>query len=582
MALGRLHFCGCLFLVCVFVSGLLAYEKRQIHFTHDPTSPPPTGSAGSQDPLTTWLTRAVTTRPNVLFLIADDLRPKLGCYGESNMVTPNIDQLASQSVRFDRAYVQQAVCGPSRASFLTGRRPDTTRVVDLHTYWRTAGGNFTTLPQYFREHGYVTQGVGKVFHPGISGGNNDDELYSWSAPTYLGVPNMQPENDPKAYHKSTLQPVNVTELGDLQDTDVADFSIDFLRNHSRKSDKPFFLVVGFRKPHLPWRYPMEYTDLYPLSNIQLAPHRTVPPQMPPIAFSTFGELRKFEDIIALNVSMPYGPIPEDYQLKLRQGYSAAVSYTDAELGRVLAALDQSGLTNNTVIAFIGDHGWQLGENAEWSKHTNFEIAVRIPFTIYIPGVTSSNHRFHFIDPLTVPAGIGQAADRISNATHSHSDALVEAVDLFATLTELSGLPVPKTCPTQSRHVPVCTEGTSLLPVIRHVQSSGSSPEQPMQWKKAAFSQFHRNLDTNLPVMGYTVRTDQHRYTEWVAFDKVQFRGNFSHVVARELYVEDSDPDEFHNVAEVTSYSSTVESLSQLLRAGWEATLQNYLVSSGRK
>ncbi|KAK7473861.1 hypothetical protein BaRGS_00034912, partial [Batillaria attramentaria] len=302
-------------------------------------------------------------KPNVLFLVVDDLRPKLGCYGDSGMVTPNIDNLASRSVRFERAYVQQALCNPSRSSFLTSRRPDTTRIFDLVTYFRRVSGNFTTLPQHFKNNGYITQSVGKIFHPGSASGGTDDYPYSWTFPAYHPPTekNMLGKVCPGAdgqLHRYFVCPVaNLSEVPgkSLPDIGVADFAVEFLQNRTKQPEQPFFLAVGFHKPHLPFRYPQQYQDLYPLSKLHLAQDNFFPSWLPPVAWNDFFALRSSEDVAALNMSWPYGPMPEDFQMKMIQSYSAATSYTDAQLGRVLEALDKAGFANNTIISFHGDH-----------------------------------------------------------------------------------------------------------------------------------------------------------------------------------------------------------------------------------
>ncbi|KAK7500511.1 hypothetical protein BaRGS_00008086, partial [Batillaria attramentaria] len=300
-------------------------------------------------------------RPNVLFLVVDDLRPKLGCYGESNMVTPNLDNFATKSIMFERAYVQQAVCSPSRTSFLTGRRPDTTHIFDLQTYFRNITGNFTTLPQHFKNNGYVTQSSGKIFHHGVASGGNDDFPYSWTFPAFHApaekyhASKVCPGPDGKKYNFARC-PVDVKTMpyGSLEDIQNTDFAISFLQNRSEDL-KPFFLGLGFHKPHLPFKYPQEYLSLYPMSRINLAPDPFYPPWLPEVAYAPWGELRGFDDIEMLNLSWPFGPIPVEYQLKLRQSYSAATTYTDAQVGRILQALDQYGFANNTIITFHGDH-----------------------------------------------------------------------------------------------------------------------------------------------------------------------------------------------------------------------------------
>ncbi|CAH1777299.1 unnamed protein product [Owenia fusiformis] len=343
---------------------------------------------------------------NVLLLVVDDLRPALGCYGDSLLKTPNIDQLASKSVQFNNAYAQQAICGPSRASFLTSRRPDTTYVIDNRMFWRKVGGNFTTIPQYFRENGYQTYSIGKIFHPGRSSNYTDDLYYSWSAPTWHPPTQSYKQSKvcPSAnghLHQNIVCPVDVAKqpgqsLPDIQSTGEA---IKMLQQKSSErqygSTTPWFLAVGFHKPHIPLKYPKEYLDLYPLSKIHLAPDPVLPPDLPSVAWNPWADLRKRDDVKALNVSFPYGPLPDSYQLSVRQSYYAATSYMDDYLGQVLATLSKEGFANDTIIALIADHGWSLGEHQEWSKFSNFDVATRVPMLYYIPGVTVNFSQTHF-------------------------------------------------------------------------------------------------------------------------------------------------------------------------------------------
>ncbi|XP_076442922.1 iduronate 2-sulfatase-like isoform X2 [Babylonia areolata] len=572
----------------------------------------------------------VGAAPNVLFLVVDDLRPKLNCYGESNMVTPNIDNLAARSVLFDNAYVQQALCSPSRTSFLTGRRPDSTRTFDLETYFRKVAGNFTTLPQHFKDNGYLTWSVGKIYHPGEKASGFDDNAYSWSFPAYH-APTMEYRNanvcrnSDGTLHNNAQCPVDVKQMPgqSLPDIQIADTALQFLRNRSQDKH-PFFLGVGFHKPHLPFKFPQDYLKLYPLSKVHLAPNPYTPPWTPPVALTPWTGLRAFDDIRSLNLTPPFQPIPNDYQLLLRQSYSAAVSYTDYQVGRVLHALDQYGLTNNTIVSFLGDHGWQLGEHNEWCKQTNYDIATRIPMLIHIPGVTSPRAAaagvvaFPLFDALSgtktvrnqVPHPcVSELCRQEPGPQATTTDALVEAVDLYATLSELVGLEVPPLCPHDPFNVTFCTEGTSLVPVIRHVitrsrtEGGGSDDDVPARggmtssrvaekvaaaWKPAVFSQYPRPSDqiqSNSPnplladirVMGYTMKTAQHRYTEWVAFDPSTFLSNFSHVHALELYVHSDDFDENVNVAYQPVFKDLVQSLSRQLRAGWRGALPKPLL-----
>lgn len=538
----------------------------------------------------------VYARPNVLFLVVDDLRPKLGCYGESNMVTPNVDNFATKSVMFNRAYVQQAVCSPSRTSFLTGRRPDTTHIFDLQTYFRLIGGNYTTLPQHFKNNGYITQSVGKIFHPGVASGGADDYPYSWSNPAFHApvekyrAAKLCPGPDGKKYNYARC-PVDVNTMpdGTLEDIQNTDFAVNFLQERATDG-KPFFLGLGFHKPHLPFKFPQEYLALYPMSNIHLAPDPFVGPWMPPVAYSAWEELRSYDDISIMNLTWPFESVPLDYQLQLRQSYSAAASYTDNQVGRILSALDKAGLANNTIITFHGDHGWQLGEHNEWCKHTNYDIATRIPMFVYVPGVTSKpaplGKTFPFFDVLdskrNTTSGPKCAAETCSSATSIlTSDALVEAVDLYATISELAGLDVPPTCPPNPFQIEFCTEGASLVPVIKNLTSP--TPDPSLRWKPAVFSQYPRPSAKIQPdsigpelamirIMGYTMTTGDHRYTEWVGYDPKTFTTDWNRVVARELYLHASDPDEDLNLADQPAFTDLVTELSQQLRAGWRKAL----------
>nr|KAG5698520.1 hypothetical protein BaRGS_023223 [Batillaria attramentaria] len=499
-----------------------------------------------------------------------------------------------------------------RTSFLTSRRPDTTRVFDLQTYFRNISGDFTTLPQHFKDNGYVTQSVGKVFHPGIASNNTDDYPYSWTFPAYHPATEKHMfglASEDGKLHKNAVCPVSNMSLvpgQSLPDIGIADFAVQFLQDRAKDPDQPFFLAVGFHKPHQPLRYPKEYLDLYPLSKIKPAVDNFFPMWLPPVAWAPCYPLRLNEDVQAAGFPMPYGPLPEDFQLKLRQSYSAATSYTDAQLGRVLEALDKAGFANNTIISFHGDHGWSLGEHEEWCKFTNFDVTTRIPLMFYVPGMTSvpappPGQTFPFYDALSMAHDDQQDAGKDSSLSdHSckggsfdkcrvnddtpdsqgrTTDALAEAVDIYPTLCELAGLEMPPMCPPDDVKVKFCTTGVSLVPVIRNV--THSSPVT--QWKRAAFSQYTRpsyfpQIISDGPVleliriMGYTMRTADHRYTEWVAYDPATFTTNWTQLYARELYVYETDPLEDWNVADVTSHSDLVVELSKQLRAGWREAL----------
>uniref|UniRef100_G1M8Q2 Iduronate 2-sulfatase n=1 Tax=Ailuropoda melanoleuca TaxID=9646 RepID=G1M8Q2_AILME len=411
-----------------------------------------------------------TTAPlNVLLIIVDDLRPSLGCYGDKLIRSPNIDQLASHSLLFQNAFAQQAVCAPSRVSFLTGRRPDTTRLYDFNSYWRVHAGNFSTIPQYFKENGYVTMSVGKVFHPGISSNYSDDSPYSWSIPPYH--PSSEKYENTKTcrgpdgeLHANLLCPVDVADVpeGTLPDKQSTEQAIRLLEK-TKTSARPFFLAVGYHKPHIPFRYPKEFQKLYPLENITLAPDPQVPAGLPPVAYNPWMDIRQREDVQALNLSVPYGPIPVDFQRKIRQSYFASISYLDTQVGHLLSALDDLELANSTIIVFVSDHGWALGEHGEWAKYSNFDVTTRVPLMFYVPGRTAplpeaGEKLFPFVDPFDSVLERMEPGRQVMD--------LVELLSLSPTLAGLAGLHVPPRCPVPSFHVKLCREGQSLVKHFR--------------------------------------------------------------------------------------------------------------------
>lgn len=455
--------------------------------------------------------RAAGRPLNVLFIAVDDLRPQLGCYGHAAMRSPHLDALAAGGTLFRGAYCQQAVCAPSRSSLLSGCRPDTTGVFDLQTPLRSKLPDVLTLPQHFRQNGYVSLSRGKIYHHG----KRDDPL-AWSEdpwrPTgdWLGRGYLSPESqaivrriaaaDPAAEGRGPAfegpdVPDNAYGDGKLADQALADLA--------RLREQPFFLALGFYKPHLPFCAPRRYWDLYQPDQIDLADNPFAPRDCPPIALHNWGELRAYDGIPR------QGPVPDDLARRLIHGYYACCSYTDAQIGRVLAGLREQGLAERTIVVVWGDHGWSLGEHGLWCKHANFETCVHSPLIVRAPGQAN--------------AGVA-------------TEALTEFVDIYPTLCELAGLPLPE-------HL----EGLSAVPLLEN-------PARP--WKKAAFSQYPRR------VMGYTVRTREHRYTRWAN------RGG--PVQGQELYDHRGDPGENRNLADQPEHAETVTRLSALLDAGWQA------------
>ena len=513
---------------------------------------------------------AAAEKFNVLFIAVDDLRPELGCYGKSLVNSPNIDRLAAEGLRFHRAYCQQAICGPSRASLMTGLRPDSAGVIHNEAHFRDKNPEVVTLPQHFRAQGYQTVHVGKIFHP-----NMVDLEKSWSmtasanwargsAPYQLAENKQWIAQQRKELEDKWGKPVRgfiagpVTETADVADDAyldgrVAAEAVELLRKLKADAGRPFFLGVGFHKPHLPFIAPKRYWDLYDPAQVQLAANPLVPRDMPAMALHDSFELRTYGG------SPKSGPIDEQHARHFIHGYLACASYVDAQIGKVLAELGALGLRDRTIVILWGDHGWHLGDHGVWGKATNFEIATRVPLVIRAPGMKAK----------------GQA-----------SDALVELVDMYPTLCALAGLPLPP-------HL----EGHSFAPLL-------DNPSQP--WKKAAFSQFpcpalrewaalplspkmrqgefrtlieekERQIAAQLPdkwsrerfeqhVMGYAMRTDRYRLVQWVDQREPQ------QSLALELYDYQDDPLESVNLAVQPKQRPLVQSLLGELRSGWRAAL----------
>ena len=449
-------------------------------------------------------------RPNILFIAVDDLRPELGCYGNAIVQSPNIDKLAKSGVIFNRAYCQQAVCAPSRISLMTGKRPNSTKVWDLQTHFRTTIPNVITLPQHFKNNGYHAQSIGKIYHDGTKA----QDALSWSVPEILAETKKEGKYVLPANLGTKTPKAAATEITDVPDNayvdgQVAEQALDVL---GKIKNKPFFLAIGFRRPHLPFSAPKKYWDMYQRKKIPLPGPSNPATNIPAYALHRNEELTGYSDIDA-------GPIPEDKQRELIHGYYAAISYTDAQIGKVLAELDRLGLTNNTIIVLWGDHGFHLGEKGLWAKTTNYELDTRVPLIISAPGKKK---------------GV-------------KTDALVELVDLYPTLAGLSGLPTPDSL-----------EGVSMAPLL-------TKPDRP--WKTAAFSQFPRPwIYKNEPgVMGYAIRTNRYRYVEWRNFKT-------DAVEATELYDCQTDPGEITNIVNAPDNKALVNELKQKLNAGWRQAL----------
>ncbi|MBT4274247.1 MAG: sulfatase [Verrucomicrobia bacterium] len=512
------------------------------------------------------------SRPNVLFIAIDDLRPELGCYGSPVVQTPVLDALAADGLRFNRAYCQQAICSPSRASLMTGARPDTIRVVENTAYFRELNPDIVTLPQHFIANGYEAVCCGKIYHARMT-----DNDHSWSRkPAFNRCP-VKMKWLPGNYALKENQEIWASnkkrmlakygkegsgglihgpayESAEVPDHAYSDgfstrLAIATLKDHlDKKPKQPIFLALGFKKPHLDFIAPKKYWDLYDRQNVKLAKQTNEPKGGAVTGLHASFELRTRHGI------PKEGPIGPELAKTLLHGYYACVSYVDAQIGMMLDALDEAGIRDETVIVVWGDHGWHLGDMGIWGKATNYEIATRVPLIIWTPDM---------------------------KVRGKSTNGLVELVDLYPTLCELADMALPK-------HL----EGNSFVPLL-------DDPELP--WKNAAFSQFpnpalrewaanplsegmrqtffgplieevekgifeqqgdswDRDLFEN-HLMGYTMRTNRYRFVSWQDHRDMKAKPLFV-----ELYDHLTDPLESVNVAD--KYPHKVAVLSRQLKEGW--------------
>jgi len=445
--------------------------------------------------------------PNILFIAVDDLRPELGCYGQTHIVSPNIDRLALEGSVFLKNYCQYALCGPSRASILTGMRPDALKIWNNKIHIRETVPDIITLPQHFKEHGYYTVSYGKIFHNKVM----DDSL-SWSEPglavesfhfedynnsnTLAMFEKMGEKHEGNNIVGTPTDSANVPDnaYSDGQFTDMAIQTMKMLKS----SRNPFFLAVGFVRPHLPFNCPKKYWDLYDPEQIPLSENSVLPAYFPDIPVYNSNWMRHY-------IGMPKeGPFSDSLSNHLNHAYSACVSFVDFQVGRLLEALHEFGLEENTIVVLWGDHGYLLNDHGIYGKHSNFEKAVHSPLIIRLP-CSCGNQRI---------------------------DKLTEFVDVYPSLCELSGLPVPD-------HL----QGKSFVPLLKN-------PDQ--EWKQAAFSQYQSGEHT-----GYSLRTNRYRYTKWIN----RRTGDTSGL---ELYDYHKDPNEERNLAASDSHQSIAYKLSKML------------------
>ncbi len=468
-------------------------------------------------------TGLATDRPNVLLLLVDDLKPALGCYGDSIARTPSLDKLAARGMRFDLAYCNQAVCAPSRFTLMLGSHSTSTGLYGLGSQLRQLIPDAVTLPQYFARYGYRTESLGKVFH--IGHGNIGDPD-SFSVPHFHEkvieyVSPLNSRGDKLTREEAYFANLHLSEIKSLPrgaafeepmvederyaDGRVAAETIRRLRSAKQLRERegtPFFIVVGFARPHLPFCVPKKYWDMYAPEKLPMPEFEDLPRDAPVIAGKRGGEISNYE------------PVPEDadtpmnaeLKRKLIHGYYASTSFVDAQIGKVLDELNSCRLADNTIVVLWGDHGFHLGDLGIWTKHTNYEQANRIPILIAAPGVTESG---------------------------SVSRQLVESVDIFPTLAELAGLPKPV--------VPQPMDGISLVPALKDTSA------------RVRDHAYHAYPKAKL---GRAIRTERYRLVEWRAI------GGASESAEYELYDYEVDPFERVNLA--TKYPGVVASLKAIL------------------
>ncbi len=456
------------------------------------------------------------------------MRPTLGCYGDQRAITPNLDSLAKMGTVFNKAYCQSAVCNPSRTSFLTGLRPDETGVVNLVSHFREKKTDIYTLPQIFKEYGYESFGVGKVFH----GKKRTQDTLSWTIPSYKSI-GIKSEQYYLKENKKFGKKASSWEMADVKDNEYldgefTDVAIQHLKNLS-KSAKPFFLAVGFLKPHLPFTAPKKYFDLYDREKVYSPQFKGRPKEAPDLAFHNSEELRGYTDIPDL------GEISVEKEKELWHAYYACVSYVDTQVGKIIKELKAHHLDNNTIIVVVGDHGYHLGEQGVWCKSTNYELAARVPLLIYCPWIESQS---------------------------DNVEEIVELIDIYPTVTELCGI--------DSRHK---LSGRSLKGLMK------GNLEYKEDWNDVAFNQFIRpyeslfKVENEIENIGYSVRVKDYRYVGWFDEDTdILYEEELYHLDQGDHFIEKL------NLAEDPMYREIAKILQKRILAYKK---MNYLEAYGK-